>query len=130
MTKYEEFIGNEIEEIFIDECNNHLKFKLGNGKLAFYYCDAGCCSESWIHHISGTQSLRGRNIIKVEETEEKRIDGTRQDEDQAFSIKLFTSAGVCDLEFRNSSNGFYGGNFYLDNLPRPDCVYKKVEEDF
>jgi hypothetical protein len=76
-----------------------------------------CCSESWIEHLSVPKLPA--TILSVEDKDlgECMSDGSRQDYDQAYSTILKTSQGDFEIEYRNSSNGYYGGWLELTSFP-------------
>lgn len=45
---------------------------------------------------------------------------SRQEFDSFYGYQLTTNKGHCTISYRNSSNGYYGGNLYLeeDNAPK------------
>lgn len=82
-----------------------------NSKRVTIALAGDCCSESWWADITGFDALRGHMVTKAEEVvmpapEDGR---SRQDEDEAYSVVLTTTGGRCEMVFRNSSNGYYGG---------------------
>jgi len=60
-------------------------------------------------------------INKINETSETR-DGTRQEVDEVDFITFVTDKGYFDIEFRNSSNGYYGGSMDLNKDASDDFV--------
>jgi hypothetical protein len=75
--------------------------------------EADCCSETWWADVVGVKQLIGFPIRTFEEIEMPQVeDGrSRQECDQIYGCRITTSGGVCDLIFRNSSNGYYGGGY-------------------
>ena len=126
-------VGKTIKEVRIQPSNTYIEFDTNEGVFS-YITDADCCSESWINHISGLQAIIGEKIVKTEEIEMPKIQegqegfSGKQDVDKIYSFKMFTSQGVCELEMRNASNGFYGGS--LNKVDKLDCHLKPVYEDF
>ena len=54
---------------------------------------------------------------------------TRQEYDQVYKFMLVTHKGYCDIIFRNSSNGNYGGCLkYLQDEPIYDSRYIAAKE--
>lgn len=130
-----ELIGHTIKEIWVNEDQSILKFVTDQGELC-YNAVGDCCSESWFADI-----LFSYNFFKdskVESVEEIQIpdfidklankDGrTRQEYDQVYGFKItleksssyrYGPGESCDIIFRNSSNGYYGGwceSMKLDN---------------
>lgn len=83
-----------------------------NGEYLAYRTNGDCCSETWFSAINGATVLDDQTVIDVVEREAADAPGTRQDEDQIYGYTLVTAKGHCDIEFRNSSNGYYGGSCY------------------
>lgn len=74
-----------------------------------------CCSQSWFADLVGVEALLGATVLDVEQISMDHFgydveDGRgRQECDPAYGFKILTTKGWCDVVFRNSSNGYYGG---------------------
>lgn len=129
----DDLIGKIILEVRIDPENTYIQF-LTDEEVLSYYTYGDCCSESWINHISGIQALLGEKILKIDEIEMPELnDGEegfsgKQDVDKIYSYKMFTGNGVCELEMRNSSNGYYGGS--LQRINKIPYELKPLLKDF
>jgi hypothetical protein len=114
MQDIELLVGHLVNRVDLDDNNQFIQFHTDKGIFAFF-TNADCCSESWINHVSGLQSLINNLIIKIDYVEmSELIEGQlghsgRQQVDIIYSFKFFTKDGVCEFEMRNSSNGYYGG---------------------
>lgn len=79
--------------------------------------DADCCSETWFADVINLAALIDHPITaaSLEWLDEDPDDGSRsrQECDEVQALTLTTTAGDCRIEFRNSSNGYYGGSIYL-----------------
>jgi hypothetical protein len=115
-------IGKKINGISINDDQSILSFDTDQGQVN-YEAYGECCSESWFADITGVSALLGGTVATVEEVS---MDGYnvedgrgRQYEDAAYGYKLTTDRGYADIVFRNSSNGYYGGNLedYKNALP-------------
>jgi len=128
-----DLIGKTIKEVRIEPTNTYIQFETEDWIFS-YITEGDCCSESWINHISGLQAIIGHKVLKTEEVDMPTIHlgqkgfSERQEVDQVYCFKIFTNQGVCELEMRNSSNGYYGG--YLKKVDFLDCEAKIVCEDF
>src|SRR5262245_29278082 len=72
--------------------------------------EGDCCSDAWFNHIAGVEALQGGLVLECDESGWKDADGaTRQEADTVDFIKIRTDKGFCDIEVRQSSNGYYGG---------------------
>lgn len=103
-------IGTTVTEIRVKPGEASLALVTKDGVCALD-TDADCCSETWFADILGVQHLLNHEINELEFLDLPRPDDgrSRQEEDQAYGLRLTTAAGVCDIIFRNSSNGYYGG---------------------
>ncbi len=129
-----ELLNKTIHKVLMDLTGDHIEFVTDEGSIN-YYAQSGCCSESWINHISGIKSLIGQKVIKVDDIE---MDDTLMSGDAGFSNKqscetvyrylIYTAEGMCEIDFRNASNGYYGGSLKLCSETK---YYKKeILEDF
>jgi hypothetical protein len=123
--KMQELIGKEIKQVFVDAERQHwIRFVTNDGTFD-YRVEGDCCSESWIWGVSGlwyfncdgartyTQKVTEIREVELPPWIQKQIakDGLcRQDEDAVYSYCICAEyGGSIELEFRNSSNGYYGG---------------------
>lgn len=54
---------------------------------------------------------------------------TRQEYDQSYGFEITTSRGVTSVVFRNSSNGYYGGELRLCEDAPPDVRWAEIVQD-
>jgi hypothetical protein len=115
-------VGKKTSRISINDDQSVLAFDTDAGIVAFAVF-GDCCSESWFADIVGVPALIGGTVSAAEEIS---MDGYnvddgrgRQEEDAAYGYKITTDKGICDIVFRNSSNGYYGGwlSGYSESLP-------------
>ena len=111
-----ELIGKKITGLRINEDQSVLAFDTDQGVIA-YDAWGDCCSETWFADITGVGALIGGTVQTADEVS---MDGynvedgrTRQECDEAYGYKLTTDKGYADIVFRNSSNGYYGGEIRL-----------------
>ena len=117
---FSELIGKVVTEFRASPDRSAFGFQTACGLRQAYKCTADCCSVSWVNHISGVSSLPFV-LESVEERNFGRVAGTRQEEDQ---VDMYCFIGRdkqgwrhgFQLEFRNSSNGYYGGRIEPDPL--------------
>lgn len=118
-------VGREVRGIFMDETN--LTFETDEEPVS-YYVDGDCCSWSYFHDFYGVENLLGSTVRAFESVELSEGDpGWRKEtwddgagmvdyEDiQVYGFRLtFEHPKFGDmsavLSFRNSSNGYYGGD--------------------
>jgi hypothetical protein len=106
------FVGKRITAIEVDGDQQHyLRFTTASGTVCIE-AEGDCCSESWFYHVLGVDALIGHTVMDVRSVEmpDAPEDGKgRQDSDQLYGFRFTTTGGRADVEFRNSSNGYYGG---------------------
>ena len=91
------------------------------GKLVRYKlrCEQECCSSTWIEDVHELSSLIGHTILAVEdlpmikEEDDPEVSGNYV---TFYGFTMRTEIGVCTIDFRNSSNGYYGGSLILEKL--------------
>lgn len=131
-------IGEIITDLLINDEKTVIQFKLTDGRKRTFITAGDCCSESWIEHVSGIKALCGAEILIVDELELRTIDGdgSRQEVDKIYGISCRTNkADEFHIEFRNSSNGYYGGALeeydpHDDNHSETISELKPLLEDF
>ena len=114
-----ELIGKTIISVNLDENGTKITFVTDKGKIV-YETFGDCCSYSWFSDIEGLGSLIGEKVLSVENREEWTDDEQKEAESKGsydclrlYGILIKTEKGTCDIEFRNDSNGYYGGSCEL-----------------
>lgn len=105
-------VGRVLRGVAVSNGEHTLRLDFESGPAVYVTTEGNCCSESWWADITGVKQALGHKIYEVEELEsyDAGDDGrTRQESDEVYGYKLRTSGGVVTLVFRNSSNGYYGG---------------------
>jgi hypothetical protein len=118
-------IGLRVEAMFVTEGEHALALvtdRPADDSILLLDTEGDCCSESWWADATGVMQLLHAKIVSTEDIElDTPEDGrSRQDEDQAYGLRINTDHGSCDLIFRNSSNGYYGGTClpqWVSSLP-------------
>jgi hypothetical protein len=134
MKQLEQLIGCKILKVQLDDAKVYLNFVTDTGDVT-YSCYGDCCSESWINHVNGVSELLGGTVQDVDEVDffgllNVEPEATRQEFDSVLFHRIKTEKGWSTFEFRNSSNGYYGGS--LDEVARlPDDVeMQDIADDF
>jgi hypothetical protein len=137
-----ELEGKIVEKVFVDDKQHTLVFETNTGEQIAYGTDGDCCSETWFADMIGIDAIFGyhhkrldlRTINRVEEitmdfynTDDGRC---RQDSDAAYGYKLTTNLGRLLIAFRNSSNGYYGGNIFLIQGLVDTSKMKQITQDW
>lgn len=117
-----ELIGKTVTGLRVNEDQSVLAFDHPDGTSTSYRTWGDCCSETWFADITGVAALLGGNVLDVEFVDLPVVDDkrTRQESDEFYGVKLKTDKGYADIVYRNSSNGYYGGDIDLYGGALPD----------
>lgn len=81
-----------------------------------YEVEGDCCSSSWYSDVLNVEVLLGERVLSVaadELPEDFVMPQNNEETDEYFKVygyTLKTQYGACNIIFRNSSNGYYGGD--------------------
>lgn len=92
-----------------------ISFSFTDGSVVRFRVEGDCCSYSWIEHLEVPDDIAGQTIFEVRE-DPIVSDGIGEYNDllQVYHTRFRTPKGDIVLEYRNESNGYYGG--YLVRL--------------
>lgn len=136
-------IGKTIHKIYLNKERDVIAFVVDGEPYPFmYYAEGDCCSNSWFEHIDNVPALIDA-IVTAIDSEHGDQQGKHGDDVIEWDfIKITTHKGKATLEFRNQSNGYYGGwleritdqpkhrfNDYESQLTDPN-KFKDITEDF
>lgn len=105
-------VGETIEAVDIAEDKLALRFRLSDGREIVARVDGDCCSSTWIESLDDPEALLG-TVTEVADIEMPDLGSPGDDEYIAYyGCRIATNRGVCVIDYRNSSNGYYGGNLH------------------
>ena len=88
--------------------------------------DADCCSHTWIESVIEESALVGYTITAIDDLElpnnepangnEKTTTENYEEEMSFYGLAITTERGKCVLDYRNSSNGYYGGSMDVSEV--------------
>ena len=99
-----------IREVKIED--QQFTIALETGTQHTYGVEGDCCSYSWIEHMTVPDDIKGATILGVDEFEVDTppgVDKSQFEVLQCYETRIKTTKGDIVLEFRNDSNGYYGG---------------------
>lgn len=111
MPKQNPLIGQTISAIWIATDRKAMKFVLFDGESVVVRCDGDCCSSTWIENIEFPALGLPAKVTAVEDVEMPDL-GAKPDQDVVafYGCKITTDRGEILIDYRNESNGYYGGN--------------------
>jgi hypothetical protein len=114
MSNAHPLIGKTVTNINIATDKMAMQFVIKDGEPIVCRTDGDCCSNSWIEHVElpvngfpflvkGVEDL---GLPKI-----KKNNGDDEDiETKIYGVNIATDKGDMVIDFRNESNGFYGGD--------------------
>jgi hypothetical protein len=124
-------VGKRINNVLVSTGEEHLVFETDAGDVV-WGTEGDCCSNTWFADILGFSALIGGRVASVECVDlppEENSPRTRQEYDRLYGMKITTDKGVCDVIYRNSSNGYYGGSARLE-AKRPAAALRAITDDW
>jgi len=110
-----------LASVEVSEDKERLTFHLDDGRSITYHAEGDCCSQSWIEHLTVPPDIAGAEITGYAETDMGEF-VEDYDTIRVYQTSFQTAKGEIIVEYRNSSNGYYGG--WLDG---PDDQWAKDE---
>jgi hypothetical protein len=114
--KMKEITGKVLSSIELSRERDEFVMKFRDGTEAKFGVKGECCSRSWIEHLEAPNDVDGALLLFSQESAPITQDHAAHDEEnggkeiQVYNSRFITDRGDIVLEFRNSSNGYYGGN--------------------
>lgn len=111
------FQGKTIESVWKDRefQPERLMFVFTDGTKAYLQTYGDCCSSTWIENVDNL-GFKGKfvNLTDDGAAQTDPIDDQEKCEYiQFYGCTFFTEHGRLVIDYRNSSNGYYGGNLEL-----------------
>jgi hypothetical protein len=103
-------IGKTLTGIEIADDQQALRFVLTDGEC-IVTTDADCCSYTWIEHIELPALGFPAQVVAVEDIDMPDLgDMPERDVVAYYGCKITTDRGEIVIDYRNDSNGYYGGS--------------------
>lgn len=110
-TKPHPLLGRKIVAVHLAKDKKALRFDVEGGEPIVARADGDCCSDSWIEALDTPELLIGGTVTDVEDI--AMPVGEQETEDgliQFYGCRITTDRGSCVIDYRNESNGYYGGD--------------------
>jgi hypothetical protein len=117
--------GKTILDIKIANDKQAIKFITDQGEIVAK-CDADCCSHTWIESVELPCAFPAlvNSIENLHLRDDEEIDGETI---RFYGCKISTNKGDIIIDYRNSSNGYYGGSLsWPDEPDEEDYFYGGV----
>ena len=118
----DDLVGRILKGVSLSEDKQTLTIDIDGAGEKRYGVEGNCCSSSWIEYLEIPDGVLGSKVIEVEELSMDESDENKKHCDrckesdclQVYQTLIKTEKGTISLEYRNDSNGYYGG--YLVSL--------------
>lgn len=104
-------LDKKIVSVKIADDKMAMLFVTENNENLILRVDADCCSHTWIESVDLPALGLPFTVIECKDLElnipEKEYDG---DVIKFYGAEIVTDKGSMNIDYRNSSNGYYGGN--------------------
>ena len=103
-------VGETIIAIQLASDKKAIRFILSDGTDVVAETDGDCCSNSWIEHVELPASFPAV-VIAVEDINMPDLGGSDDGNEICYyGCKITTDKGIIIIDYRNESNGYYGGS--------------------
>ena len=103
-------VGKTINKIMIADDKEAILFKT-TGEDVLVRVDADCCSETWVESIELPAMGFPAVVISVDDLKMPDLgDISGRDVIAYYGCKIVTDKGEIVIDYRNDSNGYYGGD--------------------
>jgi hypothetical protein len=108
---FEGMLGRTIDTVALSADKAQIVFRFQDGgEDAMFEVEGDCCSTSWIEHLEVPNDVKGAVLTDVANGDYVVGESESEYEEvKVYSTSFKTTKGEIILEFRNSSNGYYGG---------------------
>lgn len=104
-------INKNIVDVKIADDKEAMLFVTDSGENLVVRVDADCCSHTWIESVEMPALGLPFTILSCEDLDMgKEAEDDGGDYIQFYGAKIITTKGELIIDYRNSSNGYYGGN--------------------
>jgi hypothetical protein len=106
-------VGKTITSAVLSKDKEELALQFSDGTDMVLQAYGDCCSTSWIESIDIPDNLLG-TVQSVEDIDMPDL-GNQPDHDvmSYYGLKIVTDRGHAVIDYRNDSNGFYGGDLLV-----------------
>ena len=124
-------VGKIITAIYLSKDKCDIRFDIAEQDAPIIANSYGeCCSSTWIENVENPEFAVDSVVATAEEMELNKPAEENSEFDylQFYGFKIETAKGTCVIDYRNSSNGYYGGSLIFPrDDDRPDT--RKYEWD-
>lgn len=103
--------GKTIDGIEIAEDKQALRFLIRGEEPIIAKCDGDCCSSTWVENVELPVNGFPATVITAQNVDmPDQGDMEGRDVVSYYGFKIHTDKGEILIDYRNESNGYYGGS--------------------
>lgn len=122
-------VGKILVGVKIAEDKEAILFQTTGGDIVAR-CDADCCSYTWIEHIELPARGFPATVISANDIDMPDLgDMDGRDVVAYYGYKIVTDKGELLIDYRNDSNGYYGGSLSWPGEYHYGGVYQHNESE-
>jgi hypothetical protein len=129
----EAMIGATPIAMSVNEDRTRITIEMADGTAYHLDAEGDCCSNSWFENISGEHEFIGTVIVRIENVKASMPATVVEQDDKYikfYGVKLHTTGGFLFIEYRNSSNGSYGGSLSVMQYDSIEAANAATEEGY
>ena len=113
---YKALVGKTIIDYVISKDRGSITFTLQDAEPVILDAFGDCCSSTWIESIDMDAALKGGVVGTVEDINMPNLGDIATehceypDSIAYYGLKIITNKGHSIIDYRNNSNGYYGGS--------------------
>lgn len=126
-------IGKQIDRLELNKDRDEFSIYFADNMYIQFGVEGDCCSHSWIEHLEAPNNIHNAVILDIRNGGEIPWDNHQctpntvedgkyaygnkcgHDHLQVYNTIFDTDKGTVILEYRNDSNGYYGGDLVIRN---------------
>lgn len=113
--------GCVLRSVTLEDDGQRVVLTLTDGSRRVYETEGDCCSTSWVEHLTVPPDIDGATVLHVSPTDygveaspeqyaECKTHREGLDVLKVYQTVIATDRGDVVIEYRNDSNGYYGGS--------------------
>ena len=104
-------VGKTCVAVDLADDGGAIRFVLDDGSEVVARADGDCCSHTWIENVDAPERLVGAPILSVRDIAMPDLGQPGEyDVIAYYGCEITTALGAVVIDYRNSSNGYYGGS--------------------
>lgn len=118
----QQIVGQRVTAVDLSPDREHLTLRFVGGGHIRLYTEGDCCSRSWVEHLEVPAGLDGATLLRIEDSDGIEVEHPDHECLKVYNTRFVTDRGAIVVEFRNSSNGYYGGWLEAEEVNLPVAV--------